>query len=139
MISAVPGRKIADRRDEAQNAPKKTRRSQTSDPVRVRDDSVPKARGQCRNVPMESQTVERTGEFASLVRETKTRSVHKWKYGNLPEESVPHCSRALAMIVIPTGTDAPIYHWPYVTVGLDRSERCALVYRSARLERGPTR
>src|SRR5262245_32066162 len=22
------------------------------------------------------------------------------------------------MIVIPTGTDAPIYHWPYVTVGL---------------------
>ncbi len=22
------------------------------------------------------------------------------------------------MIVIPTGTDAPIYHWPYATVGL---------------------
>src|SRR4029079_12340776 len=25
---------------------------------------------------------------------------------------------APTMIVIPTGTDAPIYHWPYVTVGL---------------------
>ena len=22
------------------------------------------------------------------------------------------------MIIIPTGTDAPIYHWPYATVGM---------------------
>ncbi len=31
----------------------------------------------------------------------------------------PHSVRSLLkMIVIPTGTDAPIYHWPYATVGL---------------------
>src|SRR5438067_2148908 len=29
-----------------------------------------------------------------------------------------HLHSELAMIVIPTGTDAPIYHWPYATVGL---------------------
>src|SRR5262249_12610634 len=44
--------------------------------------------------------------------------------GNVPPVSrrvnarLKSASRALLMIIIPTGTDAPIYHWPYVTVGL---------------------
>src|SRR5262249_38514643 len=38
----------------------------------------------------------------------------KWRNVALPL----HRSGAVPMIVIPTGTDAPIYHWPYATVGL---------------------
>ena len=41
----------------------------------------------------------------------------------------------LLMIIIPTGTDAPIYHWPYATVGLIVRQRRAPLSGPAGVER----
>jgi membrane associated rhomboid family serine protease len=42
----------------------------------------------------------------------------KARYVSLPGNSRFISPRDFRMIIIPTGTDAPIYHWPYATVGL---------------------